>query len=69
MNNSHTNDKNSSHENSVLECRQLVKSYRQGEQELLVLDRVDLCVRRGERVAIVGTSGSGKSTLLNLWVV
>lgn len=51
---------------SVLECRQLVKSYRQGEQDLLVLNHIDLRVQRGERLAIVGTSGSGKSTLLNL---
>lgn len=50
----------------VLECRQLVKDYRQGEQLLRVLDGVNLQVRRGERVAIVGASGSGKSTLLNL---
>lgn len=57
---------NSSHPSSVLECRQLVKSYRQGEQDLLVLNHIDLQVRRGERLAIVGSSGSGKSTLLNL---
>jgi lipoprotein-releasing system ATP-binding protein len=50
----------------VLECRQLAKDYRQGEQLLHVLDGVNLQVRRGERVAIVGASGSGKSTLLNL---
>jgi len=57
---------NSSHPSSVLECRQLVKSYRQGEQDLLVLNHIDLQVQRGERLAIVGSSGSGKSTLLNL---
>ena len=57
---------NSSHPSSVLECRQLVKSYRQGEQDLLVLNHIDLQVQRGKRLAIVGSSGSGKSTLLNL---
>ena len=50
----------------VMECRQLVKNYQQGEQILHVLDHVDLCVKRSERLAIVGASGSGKSTLLNL---
>ncbi len=51
---------------SVLECRGLGKSYREGPRVLRVLDGVDLLVRRGERVAIVGQSGSGKSTLLNM---
>ncbi|HSC74932.1 MAG TPA: lipoprotein-releasing ABC transporter ATP-binding protein LolD [Pseudomonadales bacterium] len=50
----------------VMECRQLVKNYQQGEQTLRVLDHIDLSVLQGERLAIVGASGSGKSTLLNL---
>ena len=53
-------------ETTVLECRQLAKTFRQGDERLEVLRGVDLQVRRGERLAIIGSSGSGKSTLLHL---
>jgi lipoprotein-releasing system ATP-binding protein len=50
----------------VLACSGIRRHYDEGPQRLTVLDGVDLQVRRGERVAIVGASGSGKSTLLHL---
>ena len=51
----------------VIEARDVAKSYRGGDGGLIhVLDGVDLGVRRGEMVAIVGASGAGKSTLLHV---
>ncbi|MFG6666712.1 ABC transporter ATP-binding protein [Halomonas sp. HNIBRBA4712] len=50
----------------MLACQALTRVYSEGPQDLTVLDRLELEVRAGERVAIVGSSGSGKTTLLNL---
>jgi lipoprotein-releasing system ATP-binding protein len=53
-------------EQAVLTCHQVHKHYSQGPLRVSVLSGINLQIRAGERVAIVGASGSGKSTLLNI---
>src|SRR5688572_15894670 len=50
----------------MIKLHEVHKSYRTGEQSLHVLKGVDLHIREGELVSIMGSSGSGKSTLLNI---
>lgn len=55
-----------SNENLVISCRNLHKTYLQGKVEVPVLFGINLDVKAGETLAVVGASGSGKSTLLHL---
>lgn len=53
-------------ENAIILCDGLVKIYKTEDVEVLALQGLDLEIRKGELVAIIGKSGSGKSTLLNM---
>src|SRR4029077_6709963 len=50
----------------VLEATGVARVFRQGPIDLQVLQGVNLAVRAGERIAIIGASGSGKTTLLQI---
>lgn len=54
------------HAEDMIQMRGVVKTFKNPAGEFVVLKGIDLTIRRGEFVAIVGKSGSGKSTLLNM---
>jgi putative ABC transport system ATP-binding protein len=51
---------------AMIELRKVIKTFKNAAGEFTVLKGVNLLLRKGEFVAIVGKSGSGKSTLLNM---
>ncbi|WP_169545598.1 ABC transporter ATP-binding protein [Sneathiella aquimaris] len=52
--------------NSVLKLEKVGRTFKQGPETLEILDNVDLQIKPGEIVALLGQSGAGKSTLLQI---
>jgi putative ABC transport system ATP-binding protein len=50
----------------MIELENIAKIYRMGKVEVPALRGIDLTIKQGEMVAIIGASGSGKSTLMNI---
>ena len=51
---------------TIIEVKNLCKSYISGAKLLNVLDNIDLSIQQGDFISLMGPSGSGKSTLLNI---
>jgi len=51
---------------NLIELKNITKIYKTGEQDTLALKGIDLNIKKGEFVTIMGSSGSGKSTLLHI---
>jgi putative ABC transport system ATP-binding protein len=50
----------------MIVCKEISKTYRMGDTDLRVLNKVSLTIKKGEFIAIKGPSGSGKSTLMHI---
>lgn len=53
-------------EENVIELKSIRKVYKTGDEDTVALDGIDLDVKKGEFVTVMGPSGSGKSTLMNV---
>jgi putative ABC transport system ATP-binding protein len=51
---------------NILTMNQITKAYSMGNEDQIVLKQIDLEVRKGDFLAVLGPSGSGKSTLMNI---
>ena len=51
---------------NVIECNNITKVFNEGHEQLNILNGVNLTVKKGSQIAIMGRSGSGKTTLLQL---
>ena len=52
--------------NKLLEAKNLSKFYKEGDEEIKAVYKIDFSIKENEKIVIYGRSGSGKSTLLNL---
>ena len=50
----------------LIQCDQITKTFKKGDNRVTPLDQLSMSVRRGEFPALMGPSGSGKTTLLNM---
>ena len=50
----------------MISLKNITKSFKLGENEIEILHGINLEIKKGEFIAIIGQSGSGKSTLMNI---